>query len=120
MTRHMATITTLLAAGALSMLLFAVKQQVQDLEDEIVSLNRSIVEDEQAIHVLKAEWSHLNDPQRLRDLSASHLGLKPVEPEQFGSVKNLTEQVAEVTATEHDDDFIKTVASALEDEKAGQ
>ena len=88
MMRHTA-ILALLLAGALSLVLFSVKYQVQDLEEEIGQLNRSIIADQQAIHVLKAEWSHLNDPVRLRDLSVRHLGLGAVEPEQLGHLDNL-------------------------------
>ncbi len=88
MMRHPALLALLLA-GALSLALFSVKYQVQDLEEEFTDLNRSIIADQKAIHVLKAEWSHLNDPVRLRDLSARYLGLGPVEPEQLGHLDNL-------------------------------
>ncbi len=88
MMRHPALLALLLA-GALSLALFSVKYQVQDLEKEFAGLNRSIVADQRAIHVLKAEWSHLNDPVRLRDLSARYLGLGPVEPEQLGRLDDL-------------------------------
>ncbi|MBT7943062.1 MAG: energy transducer TonB, partial [Alphaproteobacteria bacterium] len=63
-----------LLAMSLSLTLFVVKYQVQDLEGELVAYNRSITDDRQAIHVLKAEWSHLNQPARLRDLAERYLG----------------------------------------------
>ena len=77
------TLLFLLLAGALSVALFSVKYQVQDLEEELVGLNRSITSEKKSIHVLKAEWSHLNDPERLAILAERHLGMKPVTPAQM-------------------------------------
>ena len=74
---------SLVLAGAFSLALFALKYKVQDLEDELVRLNRSIFADQQAVHVLKAEWSHLNDPERLRALARRYLGMRPVTPNQL-------------------------------------
>ena len=86
---HLSTLLTLLFAGAISLVMFSVKYEVQDLEDELSRLNRSIIAERQAIHVLKAEWSHLNNPERLRSLARRHLGLKPVEAKQFGIFSGL-------------------------------
>lgn len=48
--------------------MFVMKNQVQNLENELASINRNIEEDVKTIHILKAEWSHLNNPSRLRAL----------------------------------------------------
>ena len=77
-------------AAALSLALFSLKYQVQDLEDEFVSLNRSILAERRAMHVLEAEWSYLNDPARLGPLAARHLGLRPVDSEQLGTLRTLS------------------------------
>lgn len=77
-------------AGALSLALFSLKYQVQDLEDEFAGLNRSIVAERRATHVLEAEWSYLNDPVRLGALAARHLGLRPVDSEQLGTLRTLS------------------------------
>ena len=84
-----AAFVSLVLAGALSLALFSLKYQVQDLEDELVDLNRTILADQEAIHVLKAEWSHLNDPRRLRSLARRHLGMKPVMPAQLATIADL-------------------------------
>jgi cell division protein FtsL len=84
------TVLFVLLAGALSLALFSVKYQVQDLEGELVDLNRSIKVEQQAIRVLKAEWSHLNNPERLRGLAERHLGLDQVRPEQMQTVQNVS------------------------------
>lgn len=80
---------SLFAAGGLVLALYAVERQVQELEGELAGLNRSIIEDEQALHVLKAEWSLLNNPGRLRDLSTRLLGMEPVQPSQMSSLSDL-------------------------------
>ncbi|HJO71807.1 MAG: hypothetical protein QF450_11855 [Rhodospirillales bacterium] len=95
-----ATIVSLLLAGVLSLALFALKYQVQDLEDELVELNRTIFADEEAIHVLKAEWSHLNDPRRLRSLARRHLGMKPVTPNQLATIADLPPRPSDTEGTD--------------------
>ena len=73
--------------------MFVVKYQVQDLEDTLIHINREIYDNRQAVHVLKAEWSHLNEPNRLRYLIARHLDLGPLENAQFILPSNLSKQL---------------------------
>ena len=84
------TVLFVFLAAALSLALFSLKYQVQDLEDEFAGLNRSILAERRAMHVLEAEWSYLNDPVRLGALAARHLGLRPVESEQLGTFATLS------------------------------
>jgi len=63
--------------------MFVLKNQVQALEGELNRINASIQDDVKSIHVLKAEWSHLNSPQRLRSLASKHISLNPVRAEQI-------------------------------------
>ncbi len=89
MIRH-TTLLFFLLAGALSIVLFSVKYKVQDLEGEVLSLDRAIAADKQAIRVLKAEWSLLNDPETLRRQATRYLGLKPIRVEQISGFTALT------------------------------
>lgn len=57
--------------------LFLVKNEVHDLEARLGRANHEILENQQAIHVLHAEWSYLNQPARLDDLGRRLLGLRP-------------------------------------------
>ena len=91
------TMLFVLLAGALSLALFSVKYQVQDLEGELVDLNRSIKAEQQAVRVLKAEWSHLNNPDRLRGLAERHLGLDQVRPEKMQTLQNVSNKKGEAT-----------------------
>ena len=63
--------------------MFSLKNQVQAMEGELNRINASIQEDVRSIHVLKAEWSHLNSPQRLRTLASKHISLNPARAEQI-------------------------------------
>jgi hypothetical protein len=74
-------------------MLFQVKFEVQALEKELKALNGQIYANQQAIHVLEAEWSHLNDPARLSELNARLLGLVPVEPKQLARLQDLPVRV---------------------------
>jgi hypothetical protein len=58
--------------------LFVMKYQVQALEDRLARINAEIVADQEAVHVLKAEWSYLNRPARLDDLGRRLLKLEPI------------------------------------------
>lgn len=92
--RH-TTLLFLLFAGALSVVLFSVKYQVQDLEQEMVDLNESIINERRSIRVLQAEWSYLNDPERLAVLSERYLGMKPVDPARMVSISDFSRQDGE-------------------------
>lgn len=72
------TIPCLLGFGILVM-----KNQVQGLERQLVSINKTIQDNIKTIHVLKAEWSHLNNPGRLRQLAEKHILLNSVQAEQI-------------------------------------
>ncbi|NYZ15713.1 hypothetical protein HL658_24495 [Azospirillum sp. RWY-5-1] len=67
-------------AGAV---LFETSYEVQEMEEQLASLNRQIVHEQEAIQVLRAEWSFLNDPTRLENLARSHTDLRPAEARQF-------------------------------------
>lgn len=72
------TLTCLVGFG-----MFIMKNQVQNLENELASINSNIEEDVKTIHILKAEWSHLNNPSRLRTLATKHILLNQVKAEQI-------------------------------------
>ncbi|KAA0598365.1 hypothetical protein J2848_001292 [Azospirillum lipoferum] len=68
------------AAGGV---LFQTSYDVQDLEEKLAGLNRKIVQEQESIQVLKAEWSYLNDPTKLEQMAQAYLTLKPTEPRQY-------------------------------------
>lgn len=69
--------------------LFQVKYEVQRLETELHQLNSEILKEQRLIHVLKAEWSYLNRPERLSALARRHLDLVPMNAGHSGSIEDL-------------------------------
>jgi len=68
------------AAGGV---LFQTSYDVQDLEEKLAGLNRKIIQEQESIQVLKAEWSYLNDPTKLEHMAQAYLTLQPTEPRQY-------------------------------------
>lgn len=80
-----------LAAGVAAGL-FQVKYEVQALEGRMNRINRAVLADQQAIHVLKAEWSYLNQPTELAKRAVGVLDLKSVAATQIGAVADLPQR----------------------------
>ena len=69
--------------------LFQLKYTVMSLEKEYKKINSSIKTTKESIHVLKAEWTHLNDPKRLQLLAQKHLEISPIAAKQLISLKDV-------------------------------
>ncbi|OFX14747.1 MAG: hypothetical protein A2516_00500 [Alphaproteobacteria bacterium RIFOXYD12_FULL_60_8] len=77
----------LIAAAGIGVLML--KHNVEALEIQLQAYNDAIKADQEAMHVLKAEWSYLNDPSRLRSLAESQLGLSLLRPDQVTTFADL-------------------------------
>jgi len=66
--------------------LFILKYEVQSLEDILAQRNSDIDTHTRSIKVLKAEWTFLSDPERLRRLGLEYLELAPIEPARIISM----------------------------------
>ena len=80
------TILWFLIATCLGVALFMVKHEVQRREEQLAELHRQILSSQEAIHVLEAEWSYLNRPERLEALVRRHLNLVPMDNQKIGAV----------------------------------
>ena len=76
---RLAAILWIFSAAMIAVVLFLLKHEVQSLERELQMVNRQVIADQEAIHVLKAEWSFLNQPARIADLAQRHLQLQPLD-----------------------------------------
>lgn len=73
-------------AGAL---LFKTSQQVTDGRQHLANITADIRREEDSLRVLQAEWSYLNQPDRLEKLSAQYLKLSPMKGKQFAKADSL-------------------------------
>lgn len=76
------TIVWMLLAVAAGIGLFLLKYEVAEMEDRLAQVNRQTLVNLETVHVLKAEWSYLNRPERLETLGRDLLSLEPVKPQQ--------------------------------------
>ena len=85
--------TWLMAVIVAALGLFYVSHRVELLEGELTREQRAIVEHQEAIHVLKAEWSYLNRPERIADLARRHLALIPLSADHVVSIQDLPQRL---------------------------
>jgi cell division protein FtsL len=108
------TFTALVLVCGLGFGLFKVKYEVQSLEEDLGKINRQIATDQDAIHVLKAEWSYLTQPVRIGDMAGRHLALQPVTAAQMGSFDQLPLKSDRPAETEGGDVKIEAVLKAMQ------
>jgi len=84
-------------AVAIGVALFYAKHRVQALDEQLAETNQAILADQESIHVLKAEWAYLNQPDRLERLSRRYLELEILTREQIGSLADLGQQLSQIT-----------------------
>lgn len=78
-------------AIATGIALFHIKYQVITLEKEYNQTHNRIYETQEAIHVLRAEWAHLNNPHRLHTLCEKYLKISPIQASQFIPMRKLAQ-----------------------------
>jgi len=70
---------------------FKVKYAVQDIEEELNRVHRQTIAEQQEIRVLTAEWTYLNQPERLTELNRRFLGLASITARQLQrSIEEIT------------------------------
>ncbi len=60
---------------------YTLEHQSRKLDKRIASMKAAIADEREAVRLLNAEWSHLNQPNRLEILARKHLQLAPTEVE---------------------------------------
>ena len=71
---------------------YRIKMESTSRTERVLRLNAEIREQRDAIATLRAEWAKLDAPLRLQGLSDRHLPLKPLNANQYDSLKNLPER----------------------------
>ena len=91
-----ATIIWMIIAFVTGFGLFELKYEVLDQQRRLAELNGRFLKNQEAIHVLRAEWSYLNAPERLQRLGRRHLDMAPASGIQLGSFRDLPYRIPEV------------------------
>ena len=69
--------------------LFLLKYEVRAMEEQLVQIKQQTLNNLESVHVLKAEWSHLNHPTRLEDLGRRLLSLEPIIAQQSARITDI-------------------------------
>lgn len=98
----------LLTACAVSIwFAFHIKYKVQELETELGIARASMQQDREAIRILEAEWSFLNQPANLADMAERHLDFAPMLAGQVVRLDEIPERG--LTESEALEDIIEDI-----------
>src|SRR6201996_6816400 len=86
---HLLVIGALVFAAAY---VYRIKMDSTARTERVLKLRAEIREQREAIAVLRSEWAKLDAPLRLQGLADRHLPLKPLNANQYDSLKNLPER----------------------------
>lgn len=86
---HLFVIGALVFAAAY---VYRIKMESTERTERVLRLRAQIREERDAIAVLHAEWARLDSPLRLQGLVERHLALKPLNANQYDSLKNLPDR----------------------------
>jgi hypothetical protein len=86
---HLLVIGALIFAAAY---VYRIKMESTSRTERVLRLHAEIREQRDAIAMLRAEWAKLDSPLRLQGLAERHLPLKPINANQYDSLKNLPER----------------------------
>ena len=69
--------------------LYSLEHETRRGERRIAELKRGILDEQEMIRLLEAEWSNLTRPRRIEQLASQHLKLAPLSPLQLVKDKDL-------------------------------
>jgi len=92
------TVLSVLMFAIVSYGLYQLSYEVQQLEKDLGSIERRIVDNKESVRILKAEWAYQNRPDVLQEMAQNYLPLLLIAPYQVASAKDLSEIV--ISATE--------------------
>lgn len=77
---RLSAIFIMMVATGCGFALFHVSQDVQRTESEFQKINTALRKERDVIRVLETEWDYLNRPDRIEDLTKTHLQMTPAIP----------------------------------------
>ena len=87
--RRMTVPLCIVAALAIAMGLFTLKQRVGSLENELIQVQRDIGGHRETIQVLRNEWAFLNRPARIAEQAENMLGMGHLPPSRLIRLEDL-------------------------------
>jgi hypothetical protein len=86
--------------AAMVFAVYHLKGQVEQREDRLAEVHHAIQQERETIQLLRAEWSYLNQPERLRRLAASRLVLVSPAAQPKSSLGHFDRRLAEAAPVE--------------------
>lgn len=74
---------------ALSIVLYNVKYRAEEQEATVRALHAQIDDEQEALRVLRAEWSYLTQPDRIQTLAERHLDMEPLQASQIATFEDM-------------------------------
>ena len=93
------TVAALCMSAIVCAALFDLKSRVTSLDSELRQVRRDIAATDQTVHILQAEWAHLNQPDVLNQLVSAHTALAPISAEQLVTLDDITRESAAAFAS---------------------
>ena len=110
----------ILIAGAIAMAAYtySVKTETKGLRHELAAVNDEIAKEENAIRILRADWSLLTSPQRIQTLVgvyAGQLDLEPGDPKRSIAIADIPMRPAPVEPELDIDTLLARISSGTTD-----
>ena len=114
MTRPLTWLCLFVALGS-GLFLYQAKHRAQLLDREITQVMKTADATRARSGVLQVEYQLLSDPQRLAELTASHLSLRPTAPGQFSTWADLVRRLPPVGLPTPNDDPAEIAMASADD-----
>lgn len=82
-------IVLILAVVGLSFGLYDIKYRAEIADRRVQTITHQIASEQESIRVLRAEWSYLNQPERLQELAQRYTKLEPLQAAQIGTFSDV-------------------------------
>jgi cell division protein FtsL len=75
---------------------YRIKFEAARKAEQVAKLRQDIRREHDMIAALRAEWSRLDNPQRIQALAQRHLSLRPTDSKQFHQLDRLPERAPDL------------------------
>ncbi|MDJ0948241.1 MAG: hypothetical protein QNJ94_04905 [Alphaproteobacteria bacterium] len=82
--------------------LYYLKYRVQMMEARLAAIHRTLLAEQEALHVLAAEWTYLNRPERLAKLNRQYTKLQPIRARQMVGFEDIPTRPALSAVSDED------------------